>query len=198
VRVIAGEFRSRTLAAPPGAATRPTSDRLRETLFSVLASRDKIEGCVFADLYAGSGAVGIEALSRGAAHCFFVESAAPALAAIRKNLATLNIGAHRATVAAQDVSAFLKKWPRVCDVVFVDPPYEDAAMYSRTLYALGGESGATALAEAASVIAEHAALKTRKGVDDLADEYGALKRVRLLEQSDAALSFYQRQTDSQP
>ncbi len=89
MRVIAGTYRSRPLTAPRGMATRPTSDRLRETLFNILAPH--VEGARFADLYAGTGAVGIEALSRGAAHVTFVESAAPAIAALRSNLAGLGI-----------------------------------------------------------------------------------------------------------
>ena len=89
MRVIGGTYRSRRLIAPRGLATRPTSDRLRETLFNVLAPR--IEGAVFADLYAGSGAVGIEALSRGASLVYFVDQAPPAMAAIRSNLAALEI-----------------------------------------------------------------------------------------------------------
>src|SRR5436309_2539807 len=89
MRVIAGSLRSRSLQAPPGLATRPTSDRLRETLFNVLAPR--IEGAQFLDLYAGSGAVGIEAISRGASHVVFVERAAPALKVLRANLARLAI-----------------------------------------------------------------------------------------------------------
>src|ERR1700748_1435408 len=90
MRVIAGMYRSRPLEAPRGTATRPTSDRLRETLFNVLAPR--LEGSRFADLYAGSGAVGIEAISRGAEHVWFAENAPAALAAIRGNLAKLKVG----------------------------------------------------------------------------------------------------------
>jgi 16S rRNA (guanine966-N2)-methyltransferase len=197
MRVVAGEFGSRPLAAPAGLATRPTSDRLRETLFNVLASRAMpvVEGAVFADLYAGSGAVGMEALSRGAQHCYFVEKAAPALAALRKNLAALGIGASRATIFPLEISAFLTKWPRACDIVFLDPPYEDAAAYTRVLNALGGKTAQQALAEGALVIAEHAAAKTRKGVAELADSYGKLHRTRLLEQSDAALSIYELRKD---
>src|SRR6201991_5283177 len=89
MRVIAGTYRSRPLTAPRGMATRPTSDRLRETLFNVLAPH--IEGARFADLYAGTGAVGIEALSRGAAHVTFIESAATAVATLRANLTALRI-----------------------------------------------------------------------------------------------------------
>src|SRR5450755_881272 len=89
MRVIAGTYRSRLLTAPRGLDTRPTSDRLRETLFNILAPR--LEGASFADLYAGSGANGIEALSRGAANVWFADSATPAVAAIRGNLASLGI-----------------------------------------------------------------------------------------------------------
>jgi len=91
MRIIAGLYRSRTLAAPAGLATRPTSDRLRETLFNVLAPR--IEGAAFLDLYAGSGAVGIEALSRGAARVEFVERAPAALSVLSANLAKLGVTA---------------------------------------------------------------------------------------------------------
>src|SRR5580692_3724643 len=90
MRVIGGTHRSRILLAPRGTDTRPTSDRLRETLFNILAPR--IPDCRFADLYAGTGAVGIEAISRGAAHVWFAEKAEPALAAIRANLKALKIG----------------------------------------------------------------------------------------------------------
>src|SRR5258708_11262532 len=103
MRIIAGSLRSRTLQAPPGVATRPTSDRLRETLFNVLAPR--IEGAAFLDLYAGSGAVGIEALSRGAERVVFVERAAPALRVLRENLARLEIK-EGFVVQAGRVSAF--------------------------------------------------------------------------------------------
>src|SRR5665213_3664575 len=89
MRVIAGTFRSRLLSAPPGTDTRPTSDRLRETLFNILAPR--LPGCHFVDLYAGTGAVGIEALSRGAAHVFFAENSPAALKSLRANLSTLGI-----------------------------------------------------------------------------------------------------------
>ena len=89
MRVIAGTYRSRQLIAPRGIQTRPTSDRLRETLFNILAPR--LDGCRFVDLYAGTGAVGIEALSRGASHVWFAENAEPALASLRQNLAALKI-----------------------------------------------------------------------------------------------------------
>jgi 16S rRNA (guanine(966)-N(2))-methyltransferase RsmD len=195
LRVIAGHFRSRPLLGPSGTGTRPTSDRLRESLFNVLASRGGVQGLVFADLFAGSGAVGIEAISRGAQHCYFVEKAQPALTALKKNLAALGIGAAQATVLAQDVTAFLKKCPRASDVVFLDPPYEDAEAYSRVLHVLGSDAASKMMGENTLVIAEHAAVKSRKGVDDLADSYGHLHRTRLLEQSDAALSFFTLRKD---
>src|SRR6266566_8771075 len=100
MRVIGGVYRSRTLQAPPGAATRPSSDRLRETLFNVLAPR--IEGARFLDLYSGSGAVGIEALSRGAAEAVFVERAAPPLKALRANLDRLEIRSGARIVAGSE------------------------------------------------------------------------------------------------
>ncbi len=131
MRVIAGVYRSRALRAPDGLATRPTSDRLRETLFNVLSPR--IEGAAFLDLYAGSGAVGIEALSRGSARVVFVEKAQAALAVLRANLEKLGIKAG-VEVRQGSVSAFL--CGAKCggfDIVFLDPPYDAAAEYGNTL-----------------------------------------------------------------
>lgn len=182
MRVIAGTFRSRTLQAPAGLATRPTSDRLRETLFNVLAPR--IHAARFLDLYAGSGAVGIEALSRGAGDVCFVERAAPALQVLRANLARLAI-TRDFHIVSSSVASFLRNSgasPRY-DLVFLDPPYDAEDQYASVLNALGGVA-AGLLSNDALVIAEH----RRK--DQLADEYGALKRLRLLQQGDAALSFY--------
>ena len=104
MRVIAGTFRSRVLQAPRGSTTRPTSDRLRETLFNVIAAR--VPGSSFADLYAGSGAVGIEAISRGAAHVTFAETARPALDAIRANLRTLGIAGSFRIESGGDCSCY--------------------------------------------------------------------------------------------
>jgi len=183
MRVIAGEYRSRVLTAPKGRDTRPTSDRLRETLFNVLAQR--IENAVFVDLYAGSGAVGIEALSRGAREAVFVENAEPALKAIRANLAALGIKdgyalEPRSVVAALKRLASLK---RLVDIVFLDPPYESANEYESALGLLGGECFRL-LGPDAIVIAEHGKKH------DLSESYGALMRYRVLKQGDAALSFY--------
>ncbi len=132
MRIIAGTFRSRTLEAPAGLATRPTSDRLRETLFNVLAPR--IAGAHFLDLYAGSGAVGMEALSRGAAEVEFVERAQPALRVLRENLARLGVTAGF-RIHGSGVGAVLRKMSRVAavDVVFLDPPYDAAEEYAATL-----------------------------------------------------------------
>ena len=187
MRVIAGRFRSRILTAPPGLSTRPTSDRLRESLFNVLAPR--IEGAAFLDLYAGSGAVGIEAISRGAGRVTFVERDAEAVRILRGNLERLGIG-DGFRINAGSVKVFLQKRPANAgakpaahEVVFLDPPYEAAEEYAATLGLLGGTS-AGYLASGAVVIAEH----RRK--QPLEEQYGALRRTRLLEQGDAALSFY--------
>jgi 16S rRNA (guanine966-N2)-methyltransferase len=183
MRVIAGKFRSRPLTAPPGLDTRPTSDRLRETLFNVLAPR--IEEAAFLDLYAGSGANGIEALSRGAKQAVFVEKAPPAVAAIRANLQALGIreGWQLETRSAAASVKRLSEQSQRFDLVFLDPPYKAAEEYALVLGLLGGACHAL-LADDAVVIAEH----HRKQV--LEDEYGKLFRYRLLEQGDAALSFY--------
>ena len=184
MRVIAGTFRSRPLQAPPGLSTRPTSDRLRETLFNVLAPR--IEGAAFLDLYAGSGAVGIEALSRGAGRVTFVERAAPALKILRANLDRLSLASSSIRIHAGTAGSFLRG-PRTAaaefDIVFLDPPYDANEEYSATLGLLGGEA-AGFLAAGAIVIAEH------RKKEKLDAHYGALNRTRLLEQGDAALSFY--------
>lgn len=183
MRVIAGKFRSRTLTTPRGMDTRPTSDRLRETLFNVLAPR--IEGALFLDLYAGSGANGIEALSRGAKQVVFVERAAPAIAAIRANLKTLAIhdGYQIETRSALASLRRLQEQEQTFDLVFLDPPYDAADEYAQALESLGA-AGASLLASDAIVIAEH----RRKQA--LEENYGRLHRYRLLEQGDAALSFY--------
>jgi 16S rRNA (guanine966-N2)-methyltransferase len=192
MRVIAGTLRRRTLEAPAGMETRPTSDRLRETLFNVLAPR--MEGARFLDLYAGSGAVGIEAVSRGAERVVMVERAAAALKVLRANLESLGLrGGVR--VEAVSVAAFLKKVRAVSagfvfDIVFMDPPYDAEDEYTLTLGLLGGE-GLRLLAPDAVVIAEH----RRK--EKLEERYGVLKRTRVLEQGDAGLSFYRAVVSSQ-
>src|SRR5579863_1962895 len=191
MRVIAGKLRRRTLDAPAGLGTRPTSDRLRETLFNVLAPR--MDGTRFLDLYAGSGAVGIEAASRGAASVVVVERGEPALKVLRANLEKLGLrGGVR--VEAASVGTFLRRVRPAnsqmhFDVVFLDPPYEAAEEYALAMGLLGGDASGL-LAEGAVVIAEH----RRK--QKLEDGYGSLCRVRLLEQGDAALSFFEAAASS--
>jgi len=122
MRIIAGEWRGRPLIAPPGASTRPTADRVRETLFSMLASRlGSFEDLRVADLFAGSGALGFEALSRGAAHATFVERDSKAVAAIRANAEKLG-AADRITIFSSSALALPRGGP--FDLVFADPPYE--------------------------------------------------------------------------
>jgi 16S rRNA (guanine(966)-N(2))-methyltransferase RsmD len=186
MRIIAGSLRSRRLEAPPGVATRPTSDRLRETLFNVLAPR--IQGAAFVDLYAGSGAVGIEALSRGAARVEFVERAAAALKILRGNLERLGLR-EGFRVHGCSAGAFLCRAAEAgrererYEVLFLDPPWDAAEEYAATLGLLGGKAAGVLGADAVA-IAEHRR-KMR-----LEDRYGLLERTRLLEQGDAALSFY--------
>ena len=202
MRIIAGTYGSRRLEGPTGLSTRPTSDRLRETLFNVLAPRINRTGvggvgggAGFLDLYAGSGAVGLEALSRGAARVTFVERSPAALKVLRGNLERLGVESGF-TVRAESVAAFLRAAAKASakpipegvakpgryEVVYLDPPYDAAQEYAATLGVLGEAPGI--LAPGALVIAEH----RRK--QSLEDQYGSLKRTRLLEQGDAALSFY--------
>jgi 16S rRNA (guanine966-N2)-methyltransferase len=122
VRVVAGTAKGRRLVAPEGADTRPTSDRVRESIFNALYSLDAVDGVSVLDLFAGSGALGIEALSRGAARCTFVEPARPALAALRANLAATRLDA-QATVVATSAEAYLARRPEPVDVALCDPPY---------------------------------------------------------------------------
>ena len=172
MRVIAGEFRSRRLKSVPGLATRPTPDRLRETLFNVLAPL--MEGALFLDAYAGTGAVGIEALSRGARRAMFVEKNRAAVAVIRDNLATLGLES-RAEVFTGKVAPVLERVQ--ADIVFLDPPYELENEYEAALAALDKP-------ETKLVIVQHASRQALK------EEYGALRRYRILKQGDNSLSFY--------
>jgi 16S rRNA (guanine966-N2)-methyltransferase len=168
MRVIAGEFRSRRLTTLPGLATRPTTDRLRETLFDVLGER--VRGAVFLDAYAGTGSVGIEAVSRGAARAIFLEKRRAAVGVIEENLKALGIEA-RATVTLGDVAA--KIGAEVADIVFLDPPY-DAEREYRVLEKI----------RAPLVIVQHSKHF------ELAERYGALERSRVLKQGDNVLSFF--------
>jgi 16S rRNA (guanine966-N2)-methyltransferase len=164
--------------------TRPTSDRLRETMFNIIAPR--VDGSRFIDLYAGTGAVGIEALSRGAAHVWFAENAAAALAALRANLAALKIG-RGFTLENRGVGALLQRLCKLTepvDLVFLDPPYEGEKEYTETLGFLGSAQGREILAPDALVIAEHGS-KAKLG-----QRYGGLEQTRVVKQGDAAISFF--------
>jgi len=202
MRVIAGTYRSRLLAAPPGSLTRPTSDRLRETLFNILAPR--IANSRFVDLYAGTGAVGIEAISRGARHVWFSENAPAAITALRANLRSLGIAAgytleDRGTGALLDRLGRLSaagKAPRsdapnlnapnpnAIDILFLDPPYDAAVEYTATLAFLGSARGLTLLAPDAVIIAEHGSKAL------LPERFGGLHQTRTCKQGDASLTFY--------
>ncbi len=187
MRIIAGTFRSRILKSLKGQALRPTSDRLRETLFDVLGQ--DVAASRFLDLFAGTGAIGIEALSRGAAEAVFVENHAPAAALIRRNLESLDIR-KGATVLVADALRGLEMLASgrkgknfEFNYIFLDPPYAAANDYARVLESLGSGN---LLAPGGVVIAEH-----RRSFD-LPEEVGALRCYRVLKQGDAALSFYRR------
>ena len=173
MRVIAGEFRSRKLKTLPGLDTRPTPDRLRESLFSILSPR--FPGTVFLDGYAGTGAVGIEALSRGARRCIFIEKSRAASEVIRENLASLGI-ADRAEVFTGKTAWVLEH--KTADIVFLDPPYALEREYEQTLELLGRKHSGLTVVQHASRFA-------------LLEEYGELRRVRVVRQGDNSLSFYE-------
>jgi 16S rRNA (guanine966-N2)-methyltransferase len=186
MRIIAGKYRGRNLKSPPSLQVRPTSDRLRETLFNVIAPR--IEEAQFLDLCAGSGAVGIEALSRGASHATFVDRSRKMCALIETNLDMLGVAEDRTDVFQAEASEFLRRitghsersggpW----DIVFFDPPY--ASDYGTVLEHFG-YPGSRLLAEGGIVVVEH----HHKNL--LPDEVGEIRRYRLLKQGDSALSFY--------
>lgn len=183
MRVIAGQFRSRELKSVAGEATRPTSDKLRETLFNVLQATRPLDGTVFLDVFAGTGAVGIEALSRGARQVYFIEQAKKAAAVIRQNLKGLAVteGFEVLEREANQALRLLDSEAIRVDFCFLDPPYADEDAYSE---ALGFLSQSQLLVPESIVVAEH------EKRNDLADLFGSLKRFRKLVQGDAALSFY--------
>ncbi len=186
MRIIAGEYRSRPLKSLPGLDLRPTSDRMRETLFNVLSSARTLDGGVWLDLYAGTGAVGIEALSRGARQVYFVESAKKHARLLRENLASLKIveGFEVQEREAAQALPLLETTGVVCDICFLDPPYSMHGAYERSL---GFLSQSRILQPSSIVVAEHDK-KFEPG-----DRFGALLRYRRLDQGDASLSFYKLQ-----
>ena len=181
MRVIAGKYRSRTLRSLKGQALRPTSDRLRETLFNILGST--VEESIFLDLYAGTGAVGIEALSRGARGAIFSEQHEPATALIRRNLESLGISDSSEILAVEVLRGLERLETRHmhAQFVFLDPPYASTEEYQRTLEFLGDS---LIVAPGGRVIVEH--LRKRA----LPERFGELELTRVVEQGDAALSFY--------
>ena len=185
MRVIAGQFGRRTLRAPRGLDVRPTSDMLRETLFNVLTAGnpEALHGSVWIDAFAGSGAVGIEALSRGAQQVYFLESARAAAEAIRENLRQLGVTAGFEIQERDAISGLrrLEAAGRACDVCYFDPPWADHEAYEQVLGVL---AAGRLLKPAGVVVAEH-----DKRFDP-GTAAGALQRYRRLDQGDASLSFY--------
>jgi len=185
MRVISGKYRSRPLVSLRGMDVRPTSDRLRETLFNVLTAGnpEALVGSVWLDLYAGTGAVGIEALSRGAREVHFVESSQAAAETIRKNLARLGI-AKGYKVLPKTVSQAIRSLEQqgvVADVVFIDPPYRMQKAYTETLCGL---AQSPLISTRTTVIAEH------EKKFDPGEEFAPLGRFRQLVQGSTALSLY--------
>jgi len=185
MRVIAGKYRSRQLRSIPGLDLRPTADRLRETLFNVLTAGNPaaLEETVWIDLYAGTGAVGIEAISRGAGMVHFVESSGRAADLIKQNLDSLAIGTGFQILKQDSIRALrgLESAGTVADFIFLDPPYHMEEAYRQSLEAL---SRSRLLKPESIVIAEH-----QKKFDP-GEAFESLRRYRKLVQGDAALSFY--------
>jgi len=174
MRVIGGEFRSRRLQSMPGIDVRPTPDKLRESLFNIL--RGEIEGSVFVDAYAGTGAVGIEALSRGAHRAVFIEKDRDTVNLIRSNLAALGAEA-RARVIHGPAALYLGSMD--ADIVFIDPPYPKDREYRAALEALETKPPGLAIVQHSTRFA-------------LAEDYGPLRRTRIVKYGDNALSFFRR------
>jgi 16S rRNA (guanine966-N2)-methyltransferase len=180
MRVIAGKFRSRRLKGPGSLRMRPTSDRLRETLFNILGP--SVEDSLFVDLCAGTGAIGIEAISRGAKESIFIESHAAAARLVRQNLEALGIRGGVDVIEADVVKGLKNLAARhlIADFIFLDPPYEGEE-HLRVLEFLDESH---LIAPYGLVIVEHHCSM------NLPDRFDRLERSRLLEQGDAALSFY--------
>ncbi len=191
MRIIAGEYGGRVLKSPPGMQIRPTSDRLRESLFNVLAPR--VAGTRFLDLCAGSGAVGIEALSRGASFVTFVERVHKFCGLIEANLDLVGVPEEMTEVVKSDAAEYLKRtanggghdWrggAEAWDIVYFDPPY--ASDYAPVLRAFGQHTAAL-MREGGLLIVEHHPKNAPP------DSLGGVRRWRVLKQGDSALSFYE-------
>lgn len=179
MRIVAGTLRGRRLVAPPGEATRPTADRAKEALFSILGD---LAGVRVADLYAGTGALGLEALSRGAANAVFVESARPALAALRSNVASLDV-APRARVLATTVEKAARDDVGELDLVLADPPWA---------LVRDGSAPRAIAAFAARHLAPHGTLALEHARADAPPELAGLDLVDARSWGDTAVSFYAR------
>ena len=181
MRVISGLFRSRQLKGTPPAGIRPTSDKLRETLFNVLGPA--VEGSTFLDGFAGMGGVGIEAVSRGARLVYFVDRSRKGCAIVRENLASLGVteGVRVMEAELRRALDLFEREGAVFDIVFLDPPYERDTLYAESLLAFGSRP---LLREGGVLVMEHS-----KRVE-LAETSGSLNRYRVLEQGDSTLSFY--------
>ena len=183
MRIISGTYRGLTIKTLKGGKLRPTSEQLRETLFDVLGP--SVEGSRFLDAYAGSGAVGLEALSRGARDVVFIEHHRPAAELIRQNLAVLGIdsGYWLLTCAVMTGLERLAEQDEQFDFVFLDPPYDAIREYHQVLRELGRSK---LLLPTSLVIAEHSRHMR------LEEEYAALRRTRTIRHGDAQLAFYRR------
>lgn len=185
MRIISGTYRGRVLKSPSGNKTRPTSDRLRETLFNILQTKLDSE-TRFLDLCAGTGAIGIEAISRGAKFATFVDKSRRACALIEENLDLLEIPENQTEVfniTAEDFLRRLREKNESWDLVFYDPPYQEN--YAKVLQTVG-DTESNLLENDGVLIAEHHA----KNV--LPDEVGELRRWRILKQGETHLSFYEK------
>ena len=189
MRIIAGKYRGRNLKGPPSLDVRPTSDRLRETLFNVISPR--IQGARFLDLCAGSGAGGIEALSRGAVHATFVDQSRKMCALVEANLGLCGIPEAEADVILSEAGAFIRRARATSegawDLIFFDPPYGSDYM---GVLELIGSMDKEMLADEGLLIVEH------HHKNRLPDDVGNLVRYRLLKQGDSSLSFFQRRTST--
>jgi 16S rRNA (guanine(966)-N(2))-methyltransferase RsmD len=178
MRVIAGAFKGRNLKSPPSMQVRPTSDRLRETLFNVIAGR--VPDSRFLDLCAGSGAVGIEALSRGAAHATFVDRSRRSCQLIESNLELCRVPEEQRDIYCAEASEFLKQnQSNPWDLIYLDPPYKEN--YLRLMEILGS---AKLLNAGGLLVVEH------HHKTELPESTGNLTRTRVLKQGDSSLSFY--------
>ena len=172
MRIIAGRFRSRKIKPVPGMKVRPTPERLREALFNVLQPR--IEGTVFVDAYSGTGAVGIEALSRGAKQAVLIEKKPEAMNVLRENVQALGIENEVLVIRG---SAIVQLPKQQGDIVFLDPPYEQIKDYDICLKALPETGCALAIAQHSSRLI-------------LDEAYGPYKKIRILRQGENSLSFF--------